>query len=128
MKLPSRVKKLITGKNFASFATLMADGSPQVSPVWVDHDGDLILVNTAEGRLKLKNATRDPRVALCIYNQDDPYDKVLVRGRIVEITKRGAEKHIDKMAKKYWGMDVYPSRQAGIGRVLLKMKALRISS
>ena len=120
-------KALIEGKNFASLATLMPDGSPQVSPVWVDHEGELILVNSAEGRVKTKNVTRDPRVAISIFDQNDPYKKVLIRGRVIEVTKEGAEDHIDKMAMKYRGLAKYPWRQPGISRVLFKVKALRIS-
>jgi PPOX class probable F420-dependent enzyme len=120
-------KALIEGKNFASLATLMPDGSPQVSPVWVDHEGELILVNSAEGRVKTKNVTRDPRVAISIFDQNDPYRKVLIRGRVIEVTKEGAEDHIDKMAMKYRGLAKYPWRQPGISRVLFKVKASRIS-
>ena len=120
-------RTLIEGKNFANIATLMPDGSPQVSPVWVDHDGEIILVNTAEGRVKTKNVTRDPRVAICVYDQNDPYRKVLIRGRVIEVTKMGAEDHIDKMAMKYRGLAKYPWRQPGISRVLIKVKASRIS-
>ena len=118
---------LIEGKNFASLATLMPDGSPQVSPVWVDHEGELILVNSAEGRVKTKNVMRDPRVAISIFDQNDPYKKVLIRGRVLEVTKEGAEDHIDKMAMKYRGLAKYPWRQPGISRVLFKVKASRIS-
>jgi len=120
-------KALIEGKNFASLATLMPDGSPQVSPVWVDHEGELILVNSAEGRVKTKNVMRDPRVAISIFDQNDPYKKVLIRGRVLEVTKEGAEDHIDKMAMKYRGLAKYPWRQPGISRVLFKVKVSRIS-
>jgi PPOX class probable F420-dependent enzyme len=119
--------RLIEGKNFANLGTLMSDGSPQVTPVWVDREGDIILVNTAEGRVKLKNVTRDPRVAVSIFEQDNPYNNVLIRGTVVEITKEGAEDHIDKMAMKYRGLAKYPYRQPGISRVLLKIKPTRIS-
>ena len=120
-------KELIEGKNFASLATLMPDGSPQVSPVWIDHEGEVILVNSAEGRVKTKNVMRDPRVAISIFDQKDPYRKVLIRGRVIEVTKEGAEDHIDKMATKYRGLPKYPWRQPGIHRVLMKVKAARIS-
>ncbi|MDA4124939.1 MAG: PPOX class F420-dependent oxidoreductase [Thaumarchaeota archaeon] len=119
--------RLIEGKNFANLGTLMRDGSPQVTPVWVDHDEGLILVNTAERRIKLKNVTRDPRVAVSIFDQENPYNKVLIRGTVVEITKIGAEDHIDKMAMKYRGLAKYPWRQPGISRVLLKIRPTRIS-
>jgi PPOX class probable F420-dependent enzyme len=119
--------KLVEGKNFANLGTLMADGSPQVTPVWVDREGELILVNTAEGRIKLKNVTRDPRVAVSVFEQENPYNKVLIRGTVVEITKDGAEDHIDKMAKKYRGVEKYPWRQPGISRILIKIRPTRIS-
>jgi len=119
--------RLIEGKNFANLGTLMPDGSPQVTPVWVDRENDLVLVNTAEGRVKLKNVTRDPRVAISIFEQDDPYNKALIRGTVVEITKDGAEDHIDKMAMKYRGLAKYPWRQPGISRVLIKIRPTRIS-
>lgn len=120
-------KKLIEGKNFANLATLMPDGSPQVTPVWVDHEAEVILVNTAEGRIKTKNVTRDPRVAISIYDQSDPYRKVIIRGRVIEVTKEGAEDHIDKMAMKYRGLAKYPWRQPGISRVLIKVRPVSIS-
>ena len=120
-------KVLIEGKNFAHLGTLMPDGSPQVTPVWVDHDGKNILVNTAEGRVKLKNVTRDPRVAVSIFEQGNPYNAVVIRGTVVEITKEGAEDHIDKLAMKYRGLAKYPWRQPGVSRVLVKIKPSRIS-
>jgi len=119
--------RLIKGKNFANLGTLMPDGSPQVTPVWVDHDGELIIVNTAEGRIKLRNVTKDPRVAVSIFEQDNPYNKILIRGTVVEIAKKGAEEHIDKMAMKYRGLAKYPWRQPGISRVLIKIRPSRIS-
>ena len=120
-------KKLIDGKNFANLATLMPDGSPQVTPVWVDHEGEAILVNTAEGRVKTKNVARDPRVAISIFDQNNPYRKVVIRGRVIEVTKEGAEDHIDKMAMKYRGLTKYPWRQPGISRVLIKVIPSSIS-
>ncbi len=119
--------RLIEGKNFASLGTVMPDGSPQVTPVWVDHDGELLIVNTAEGRTKLRNVAKDPRVAVSIFEQDNPYNKVLIRGAVVEISKEGAEEHIDKMAMKYRGLAKYPWRQPGISRVLIKIRPSRIS-
>ena len=118
---------MIDGKNFANLATLMPDGSPQVTTVWIDRDGDIILVNTAEGRQKPKNLARDPRVAVSIFDQDDPYARVQIRGRMVEMTKKGAEDHIDKMAKKYIGKEKYPWRQPGQDRILIKIEAQHIS-
>jgi len=128
VELTPKARKLIDGKNFANLATLMPDGSPQVTPVWIDRDGDIILVNTAEGRQKPKNLARDPRVALDIFDQSDPYTWTQIRGRMVEMTKEGAEDHIDKMAKKYIGKEKYPWRQPGQDRILIKIQAEHISN
>jgi PPOX class probable F420-dependent enzyme len=117
---------LLKGKNFAFVATLMEDGSPQVTPTWVDTDGDNILINTAQGRLKEKNASRDPRVALSIVDGQNPYNMVAVRGRVIEHTTNGAEEHIDKMAKKYLGLEKYPNRKPGEKRILLKIKPEKV--
>jgi PPOX class probable F420-dependent enzyme len=100
----------------------MPDGSPQVTPVWVDFDGKFILVNTAEGRRKPRNIRRDPRVALDVTSREDPYRMVTVRGRVVELANEGADEHIDKLAKKYLGQDRYPFRQPGERRVILKIE------
>ena len=108
--LPDKVKKMLAKKAFAHLATLMPDGSPQVSAVWVDVDGDTILVNSAEGRLKDKNVRGDKRVALSVVDPDNPYQSASIRGRITEITNQGADAHIDKMAKKYMDKDSYPYR------------------
>lgn len=116
------VRRLFQNKNFGFLSTLMPDGSPQVTPTWVDIDNGHIIVNTAEGRVKHKNVSRDPRVAVSVADQTNPYNMVTVRGRVVEQTTRGAEEHIDKMAKKYLGMDKYPGRAPGEKRLILKIK------
>jgi PPOX class probable F420-dependent enzyme len=129
VELPELARKLITeGKNFASVATLMPDGSPQVSVVWIDTDGRHILFNTAKGRLKERNLRRDPRVALSIINSQNPYQEVMIRGRVVEITQDGADTHIDKLAKKYLGVDKYPFRQPGEQRVIIKIAPEKIGT
>src|SRR5438445_2107925 len=125
MKLTDSANKLIEGKNFASFATVMPDGSPQVTPVWIDHDGDIILVNTAEGRLKHKNLLKNPKVALTIFDLNNPYSMVAVRGRVTEMTHAGADDHIDKMSKKYLGQDSYPNRSPSEKRVIIKIEPTR---
>ena len=117
--LSDGVKKLFRDPNFGHLATLMADGSPQVTPVWVDIDGDLILVNTAEGRAKPRNVRRDPRVAISIVDKDNSYASAFIRGRVVEDKQEGADAHIDKLAKKYLGQDSYPNRQPGEQRVIM---------
>jgi len=116
------VRRLLEGPNFAHLATLMPDGSPQVTAVWVDYDGTHILVNTAEGRTKHRNVRRDPRVALDVISQANPYAFAAIRGRVVEITREGAEEHIDSLAKQYLGQDRYPFRQPGERRVILKIE------
>jgi PPOX class probable F420-dependent enzyme len=116
-----QVSRLFQDKNFGFLATLMPDGSPQVTPIWVDTDGKHMIINTAQGRLKQKNVSRDPRVAVSVADHANPYNMVAVRGRVVQQTTNGAE-HIDKMAKKYLGLDRYPGRIPGEKRVLLKIK------
>ena len=121
------VRKLFEGKNFVFISSIMRDGSPQVTPTWVDIENGNILVNTAIGRLKHKNISRDPRVALAIADQNNPYDMVTVRGRTIEqLTGDAAEEHIDKMAKKYIGKDKYPFRSPGEKRVILKIKPEKV--
>ena len=101
-----QIKNLFDGKNFAFLSTLMKDGAPQVTPVWIDIEDGNILVNTALGRVKHRNVSRDPRVALSIIDQNNQYDMVTIRGEVTEqITGDKAEKHIDKLAKKYIGKD-----------------------
>jgi PPOX class probable F420-dependent enzyme len=126
--LPEGVKKLFLEPNYAHVATLMADGSPQVTPVWVDIEGDRILVNTAEGRSKPRNVRRDPRVAISIVKQDNPYSSAFVRGRVVEMRLEGADDHIDKLAMKYMGQESYPYRQAGEQRVIMVIEPEHVSS
>jgi PPOX class probable F420-dependent enzyme len=116
-RLPEKAKEILSKKTFAHLATLMSDGSPQVTPVWVDHEGDRIVINTAEGRVKPRNMRHDPRVALSATDPDNPYEAVVVRGRVDEMTHEGADEHIDAMAKKYLGKDRYPFRQTGEQRV-----------
>jgi PPOX class probable F420-dependent enzyme len=126
--LPEGVKKLFLEPNFAHVATLMPDGSPQVTPVWVHLEGERILVNSAEGRVKPRNVRRDPRVAISIVKQDNPYSSAFVRGRVVEITHEGADEVIDKLAKKYLDQDRYPFRQPGEQRVTLVIEPEHVSS
>jgi PPOX class probable F420-dependent enzyme len=121
-QLPEAAQKLFREPNFAHLATIMPDGSPQVTPVWVDFDGRYILVNTAEGRQKPKNIRRDPRVAIDVISQAEPYRMVTVRGRVVEVTHDGADDLIDKLAKKYLGQDKYPFRAPGEQRVIFKIE------
>lgn len=119
----ANIRKLFESKNFVFVSSLMKDGSPQVTPMWVDIENGRILVNTAIGRIKQKNISRDPRVALAIADHDNPYDMVTVRGKVIEqITGELAEEHIDKLAKKYIDKDKYPNRSPGEERIILKIK------
>jgi PPOX class probable F420-dependent enzyme len=120
--LSDRERELFTEPNFAAFATMTEDGTPHVSTVWVDVDGDLILVNSAEGRSKTENARSRPEAGVSVFRMSNPYENVSVRGRIVEVTTDGAEAHIDAMAKKYLGQDEYPYRAPGEERVLIKIR------
>ena len=120
--IPDKFFDLFQKRAFANLATLMPDGSPQVTPVWIDFDGVHILVNSAEGRQKDRNMNRDRRVALSILDPDNPYRYVQVRGKVVDITLEGAEEHIDKMAEKYLDKEKYPYRRKGERRVLYKIK------
>ncbi|MGH7262913.1 MAG: PPOX class F420-dependent oxidoreductase [Candidatus Rokuibacteriota bacterium] len=119
--IPEAYKDLFQKKTFAHLATIGADGSPQVTPVWVDLDQTHIRFNTAKGRVKDKNLRRNPRVALAIQDPDNPYRYIQVRGRVAEITEQGADAHIDLLTKKYLDQDTYPFRQAGEVRVIFKI-------
>lgn len=120
-QLPEEARKLLEAPNLASFVTLMPDGSPQVTPVWVDTDGEHVIINTAEGRQKPRNLRRDPRVAVCVINRENGYNYVQIRGRVVEMTHEGAWEHINKLARKYMGPDArYPGR-ADETRVIIKV-------
>jgi PPOX class probable F420-dependent enzyme len=108
-------------KAFAQLATLNTDGSPQVTPVWVDFDGTHLLVNTAKGRVKDRNLASQPRVAMSIIDPENPYRYLGIQGRVTDRTEAGGDAHIDKMAKKYIGKDTYPWRQPGEVRVIYKI-------
>ncbi len=126
--IPDSHLDLFKKKAFANLATLMPDGQPQVTPVWVDFDGHHVVINTAQGRQKDKNLQRDGRVALSIMDPDNPYRYLEVRGRVTERTLNGADQHIDAMAKKYLGKDTYPYRKAGEVRVIYKLEPVHITS
>jgi PPOX class probable F420-dependent enzyme len=108
--IPAAFVDLFQKKALAHLATLMPDGSPQVTPVWVEYDGRHVLVNSARGRQKDRNMRANAAVALSISDPDNPYRYLEVRGRVVEITEQGADAHIDKLAKKYLGVERYPYR------------------
>jgi PPOX class probable F420-dependent enzyme len=126
--IPEAFRDLLQKKAFANLATLNADGTPQVTPVWVDYDGTHIRFNTAKGRVKDKNLRRNPAVALTVMDPENPYRYLQVRGRIAEITESGADSHIDALAKKYIGQDRYPWRKPGEVRVMYKVSPERVQT
>ena len=126
--LSENVKKLFLEPNFAHLATIMPDGSPQVTAVWVEMEGDRIVVNTAEGRIKPRNVRRDPRVAISIVRQDNPYQSAFIRGRVVELRHEGADESIDRLAKKYMGQDRYPWRAPGEQRLIMIIEPERVAT
>ncbi len=121
-EIPNNYRDLFEKKAFANLATLMPDGRPQVTPVWVDFDGNNVLINSAKGRQKDKNMRREPRVSMSIQDPENPYRYLEIRGTVVEVTQQGADAHIDKMAKKYMGKDKYPYRTPTEVRVLYKIR------
>jgi PPOX class probable F420-dependent enzyme len=125
-RLPAEAREILDKKAFAHVATLMPDGSPQVSPVWVDVDGDDIVINSAEGRVKPRNVRRDPRVSLAAVDPDDPYVNVQIKGRVKELTHDDADDVIDALAKKYLDEDEYPFRQPGEQRVTIRIEPERV--
>ena len=125
-KLTEGAVRFIEGKNFAFLATLLQDGSPHVTPMWVDREGDMILMNTAIGRVKQKNLARDPRVSIAIVDSNNPYDRIIIHGRVINQTEQGADAHIDKLAKKYTGANKYQKTSPNEKRIILKIEPLRI--
>ena len=120
--IPEAAYRLLDEPNFAHIATVMPDGTPQSTPVWIDRDGDTITFNTAKGRAKHKNLLRDPRIAISVVDGDNPYVYLQVRGT-TEFVEEGADAHIDKMAKKYLGEDEYPFRKEGEERIIVRVSA-----
>jgi PPOX class probable F420-dependent enzyme len=122
-KLNDEQAKLLTGKNFATVATIRPDGTPQLTPTWIDYDGENVLFNTAKGRAKPKNLERDPRVSVLVIEQGNPYNWVSVTGP-VEVTEEGAAEHINKLSHRYNGVD-YPDKT---DRLLVKVRPERVNS
>jgi PPOX class probable F420-dependent enzyme len=109
-------------KAFANIATVLKDGSPQVTPVWFDYTGGKIRVNTARGRVKSRTLRPGASVALAIMDPENPYRYLQIRGKVVSSTETGADAHIDSLAKKYLDQDKYPFRQPGEVRVLFEIE------
>ena len=125
-RLPEPARTLLESPNVAHLATLMADGTPHVTPVWVDVEDSIVLVNSAEGRVKVSNLRRDPRVGLSVADRENPYAAVSIRGRVLEITEAGAEEHIDALARKYLGAERYPMRRPGERRLVIRIEPVHV--
>ena len=126
--IPEKYLPILTEKKaLAHLATLMPDGSPQVTPVWFSYESGKFLVNTARGRIKDRNMSQNAVVALSIVDPDNPYSHVSVRGKIVRATEEGADASIDKLAMKYLGQAKYPFRQPGEVRVLYEIEPTSVS-
>ena len=121
-----KVIKLFSEKNLVFIATIMKDGSPQLSPVWANYDDGFILVNTAEGRIKHKNILRDPRVAVSVVSKDNPLDMTTIRGTVVEIISDEQYHHADKLTQQYMGREHYPFKREGEKRIILKIQPLKV--
>lgn len=120
--IPENFLDLLTGKKaFANLATTMADGSPQVTPVWFDYANGIVRVNTAKGRVKSRTMREGAKVALAILDPDNPYRYIQIRGHVSGMTEAGADAHIDSLAKKYLGKDKYPYSQPGDVRVIYEI-------
>jgi PPOX class probable F420-dependent enzyme len=121
--IPDKYLDLLQHKKaFANLATVMPDGSPQVTPVWFDYNGGILRVNTAKGRVKARNMKEGTPVALAIMDPDNPYRHIQIRGRVRRLTEEGANAHIDSLAKKYLGQDKYPYAQPGEVRLMCEIE------
>ena len=125
-ELSEKAIELIQAKNVGSFGTIRDDGTPNVTPVWVDWDGQHVIVNTVAGRAKEKHLRRDPRGTVSVFNLENPYNYVSISGH-AELTEEGASEHIDKMALKYLGQAKYPYHQPGDKRVIVKIRPERVN-
>ena len=124
--MDSKAETLLNGKNLVFLATSMADGSPQVTPVWGDFEDSHIRINTAEGRLKHKNVLRDPRVAISVVDSINPLDMTSIRGKVVEIIPDYDYKHANFLTKQYMGKENYPFKRPGEKRIILKIEPEKI--
>ena len=120
--MEQKVIDLFSTKNLVFVATIMKDGSPQLSPVWANYEDDHILINTAEGRIKHKNILRDPRVAVSVVSRDNPLDMTTIRGAVTELIPDYDYTHADRLTKQYMGRDHYPFKRDDEKRVILKIK------
>jgi PPOX class probable F420-dependent enzyme len=120
--IEGRAEELLKAKNFVVVSTLRPDGSVHAAPTWVDVQDGKPVLNTAKGRAWPRNLERDPRVTLTVQNAENPYEYLTIRGHVVERTTKGADAHIDALAKKYMGVDSYPLRQPGEERLIVRIE------
>jgi len=121
-RIPDQYKDLLTEKvAFANLATLMPDGSPQVTPVWFEFKDGMIRINTAQGRRKVRNLDANPKLAMAILDPTNPYRYLQIRGHVIRSTQDGADAHIDALAKRYLNQDKYPLRTPGEVRVIYEI-------
>jgi PPOX class probable F420-dependent enzyme len=126
-RLSDKQTQLLLDKNFASVATIRADGTPHVTPVWIDWDGESVVFNTAAPRAKWKHIKRDPRVTVEVHSLEDPYQYVTITGTAeLDEDEQRANAHIDKMSLKYRGIPQYQSHKAGERRVIVRVKPERV--
>jgi PPOX class probable F420-dependent enzyme len=126
-KLNEQSRALIARPILATLATVAADGGPQASPLWIDAEGDDLLINTAKGRAKARNIARDPRVGITVVDPENPYRVVALRGTVIEVTTEGADDHIDHLAKKYLGVDSYPNRRPDEVRLKIRIRVDKVA-
>ena len=126
-QLSPEVRALLEGPNYGSVATVMPDGSPQVTTVWLDTDGEHVIFNCDASRRKFRNLQRDPRVAISVVDQADPsHRQAIFRGRVVEVTAEGADAHIDFLSNKYQGLTPWPGRSPRMQRRIVKVLPERV--
>ena len=126
-QLDEKAVAVLKSKSFGHLATLNKDGSPQVTPVWVDTDGKHVIVNSEEKRLKVRNIKRDPRVSISLLNPDNPYEYIEIRGKVTSVTTEGGAAGIDRLSKKYLGQDSYPYNQPTDVRVVITIQPERVA-
>lgn len=124
------IVKFFRGNNFAFLGYLNKDGSPQVTPTWIDIAKDegqeLILINTARDRLKQKNVSRDPRVSISVVDEENPYSMITIKGRVVDQTTKGADEQLDKLTKRYLNTERHSAHSSDVKRIILKIKPEKI--
>jgi PPOX class probable F420-dependent enzyme len=126
VKITEEIKNFISDRNFGFYACVLEDGSPVVTPVWVDYDGEFFLVNTTTDRVKYRVARKNAKVSLLIVDSGNPYRYLLIRGRLEEVTTDGAEEQINRMALKYTGRPKFTKSSPNEVRVLLKLRPEKV--